>query len=72
MPAPELTKGGLSDIDADLEMGDVEPMPTQAGMEISFKVLSLPRPVRAPEARRMHMCTETTLIPWRMLGLGVV
>ena len=58
-PALEPAKAYSTDIDADPELGDVEPMPTQAGMEISFKVPALPPHIRAPDTACAHVDGDT-------------
>ena len=54
----KLGKDYSSDGDADPETGDVEPLPTQMGMEISFKVgnPSAPRPKMRVELQRQTVC----------------
>ena len=42
--ASKLDSGNSSEADADPEIGDIDALPTQMGMEISFKVDQLPRP----------------------------
>ena len=53
----KLDQSYSTDGDADPETGDIEPLPTRMGMEISFKVghPCAPRPRRWVELQRHHV-----------------